>query len=168
MQLILSELQQERVWDGWLTSEMRAYYFTDLCGSYRKRQTILTWATLICSSGAATAILADWSPQGSHWPTAALALCTAVLSLLSLVEHNSVKSMECSDLYFRFGHLAADYEKLWDNMYADDAVEHLQELTDRGLEISELATAFPYREKIMLKWQDHVEKQHGCLQPSTV
>ncbi len=44
---MLSELQQRRVWEGWLSAEIRANYFADLSSGYhqppRSRPSSSTW-----------------------------------------------------------------------------------------------------------------------------
>ena len=158
---MLSTLQQKNVWENWLSSEMRANYFADLANRYQFRQRALTWFALIFSSGAALAIVTDWAPPGFEWIKAALALLTAAVSFLSLVQQNQKSAMECSDLHFRWNRLASEYESLWDDMYADDAELKLKALGEKEAELSRSSTAFPYRERVMLKWQNHVEKHHG-------
>ena len=158
---MLSELQQTNVWENWLSSEIRANYFADLAIRYQSRQRSLTLFTLIFSSGAAFAIVTDWSPQGFEWIKAALALLTAAVSFLSLVLQNQKSAMECSDLHFRWNRLASEYEALWDDMYAEDAEMKLKALGEKEAELSKSSTAFPYRERVMLKWQNHVERHHG-------
>jgi len=49
---MLSEPQQKRVWDGWLSAENRANYFADLSRGYHRKQRLVTWAMLVLSSGA--------------------------------------------------------------------------------------------------------------------
>lgn len=158
---MLSQLQQKNVWENWLSSEIRANYFADLANRYQSRQRVLTWLTLVFSSGAAFALVADWAPQGFEWVRAALALFAAAVSLLSLVEQNQKRATECSDLHFRWNRLASEYEALWDDMYADDAELKLMLLAEKTAEVSKSSTAFPYRERVMLKWQIHVQRHHG-------
>ena len=158
---MLSQLQQKNVWENWLSSEMRANYFADLANRYQFRQRALTWCTLLFSSSAALAIVTDWSPQGFEWIKAALALLTAAVSFLSLVQQNQKSAMECSDLHFRWNRLACEYEALWDDMYTEDAELKLKALGEKEAELSKSSTAFPYRERVMLKWQNHVERHHG-------
>ena len=158
---MLSQLQQKNVWENWLSSEMRANYFADMANRYQTWQRVLTWLTLVFSSGAAFAIVTDWLPQGFGWVRAALALLTAAVSLLSLVEQNQKRATDCSDLHFRWNRLAAEYEDLWDNMYADNAELQLKALGEKEAELSKSSTAFPNRPRIMLKWQEHVERHHG-------
>jgi hypothetical protein len=56
---MLSELQQNRVWEGWFSAEVRANYFADLAGAYHQRQSWATWAAVFSSSGAVIAFLAN-------------------------------------------------------------------------------------------------------------
>ncbi len=158
---MLSQHQQKNVWEGWLSSEMRANYFADIASRYQFRQLAFTWVTLLASSGAAFAIVTDWSPQGYEWIKAALALITAAISLLSLVLQSQKNAMECSDLHFRWNRLAMEYEALWNDMYADGAEAKLKGLKEKEAELSKSSTAFSYRKRVMLKWQDHVERHHG-------
>ncbi|MCH8267317.1 MAG: hypothetical protein IH846_07365 [Acidobacteria bacterium] len=158
---MLSELQQKNVWENWLSSEMRANYFADMANHYQSWQRALTWLTLIFSSGAALAIVTDWTPLGFEWIKVVLALLTAAVSFLSLVQQNQKSAMECSDLHFRWNRLASEYEALWDDMYAGDAELKLKLLAEKTAELSRSGTAFPYRERLMLKWQDHVQRHHG-------
>ena len=85
---MLSELQQKNVWENWLSAEMRANYFADMANHYQSWQRALTWLTLIFSSSAALVIVTDWAPQGFEWIKAVLALLTAAVSFLSLVQQN--------------------------------------------------------------------------------
>jgi len=156
--MMLSEHQQKNVWEGWLSSEMRANYFADLSGRYQRRQQYLTWLTLVFSSGAFGTLVTDWVPKG--WAPV-LALLTVCLSLASLVAQNQKKAFECSDLHFRWSRLASDYEALWDDMYSEEAVSRLRALDERGAELSRSGTALPYKENVMKKWQRHVERHHG-------
>jgi hypothetical protein len=158
---MLSQLKQRNVWENWLASEMRSNYFADLANRYQFRQGAFTWLTLLFSSGAAFAVVTDWAPAGFGWIKAALALVTAAVSLLSLVQQNQKRATDCSDLHFRWNRLASEYETLWGDMYAEDAETKLKLLTEKTAELSKSSTAFPYRERIMLKWQEHVERHHG-------
>jgi hypothetical protein len=63
--------------------------------------------------------------------------------------------------------LFRDYERLWENVYVDDAQSSLNSLSDRAAELSKSSTAFPNYPKAMLKWQDYVENHHGVLQPQS-
>ncbi len=100
-------------------------------------------------------------PVDLRWIRPSLALFTAAMSILSLVEQNQKRATACSDLHFRWNRLANDYEALWDDVYSEDAAAKLKALTLRIAEFPKGSTAIPYHERIMVKWQDHVERHHG-------
>lgn len=159
---MLSELQQKRIWEGWLGAEIRAHYFGDLVSRYQSWQHWLTVSTLVFSSAAFAAILNDtWLPQQMLWLRPAAALAAAVASFVALVFKNEQKALECSDLYAGWSQLALDYQQLWDGMYLDDASQRLASLDKRGQDLSRAGLNLPERRRLMLKWQDYVEEQHG-------
>ncbi len=157
---MLSELQQKRVWEGWLSAEIRANYFADLSRKYHRNQRIVTWAIMFLSSGAAVmfvSVLRDQYP----WAAPVLSMLTAVLSAYSLVGHNQKNAIDGADLHFQWNKLASEYELLWDNMYAEDALVKLTALDERGMELSKAATPFPVINRRLLRWQEHVERHHA-------
>ena len=163
MDIMLTELQQKNVWDGWLASEIRAHYFADLCGKYQQRQRTVTVLTLVFSSGAFVTLISDWFPPAWAWVKPMLALLTAVLSLWSLVAQNHKNATDCADLHFRWNTLASQYEALWNSkMYAADADTILHTLIQREAEISKSCTSFPNDAEPMDKWQDLVVRHHAA------
>lgn len=161
----LNENQQKRTWEGWLTAEMRAYYFADLAGSYQARQRGATWATLVSSSGAALTILVRL-PNELAWVAPTLALLTAALSLYGLVMQFQVQATASADLHFRWNVLAGEYERLWEDMYAEDAPTRLTALDARGAELSKTGATFRYQPRRMLRWQAKVHELHGLPAPA--
>jgi len=159
---MLSELQQQRVWEGWLSAEIRANYFADLAGVYHRRQRWSTWLTLVASSGAAAAVLSKLPPEWG-WAAPVLALATAALSLYSLVTQNQKSAMDSADLHHRWNKLANEYWRLWDSMYATEAADQLAKLEEVGEELSKVGTSFPAERRRLLRWQDHVERQHHLV-----
>ena len=153
---MLSALEQKRVWDGMLAAEIRANYFADLCGRYQRKQRVLTWATLLFSSGALATLISDWVPRNFSWVRPVLAFLTAALSLWLLTAKNERSAIECSDLHFKWNTLTRDFDDLWDDMYSDSAATRLRELERRAAEYSRTGTAFPNKRRLMIKWQDHV------------
>lgn len=95
------------------------------------------------------------------WLRPAAALAAAVASFVALVFKNEQKALECSDLYAGWSQLALDYQQLWDGMYLDDASQRLASLDKRGQDLSRAGLNLPERRRLMLKWQDYVEEQHG-------
>jgi outer membrane murein-binding lipoprotein Lpp len=154
---MLSEAQQKRVWEGMLSSEIRSNYFADFSGRYYARQRWATWGALVASSGAVVAVLADL-PDSLAWLRIALPLATAALSGYSVVAQNQKYAVDAADLHSRWNRLAKDYEKLWENVYANDAQETLSSLDDRAVELSKAGAGFKYDERSMLRWQEQVER----------
>jgi hypothetical protein len=115
---------------------------------------------LIFSSGAAATLLSDWLPQSWGVIKPILALLTAAISLLLVVEENGQRRVDCSDLYFQWSRLASDYEALWDDMYSEDAPARLRTLDDRAAVLSQRGTTMPTRKRLLVKWQDYVEERH--------
>jgi hypothetical protein len=163
---MLSALEQKRVWEGMLAAEIRANYFADLCGRYQRKQRLVTWATLLFSSGALATLISDWLPHTLAWIRAVLATFTVALSLWSLTAKNERNSIDCSDLHFKWNVLGREFEDLWDDMYAEAAAAKLRELEKRAADYSRTGTSFPNRRRLMIKWQDHVE-QHRRQLPAT-
>jgi hypothetical protein len=152
MDSMLSKFQQTQLWEGWLGAETRANYFADLCACFQHRQNVLTWITLLASSGAVVTFLSG----APNWYKATLALVVAGISIYSIVQQNLRKIGECSDLHFRWNSLALKYQELWNNIYAEDAEGRLRGLLEKGAEISKSGLNLPNNEKMMLKWEEHV------------
>ncbi len=158
---MLSDLQRKDVWEGWLGGEIRANYFADMGGRLQTQQKILTWTTLIFSSGAAAAFVTDWIPPDFQWIKAALALLTAGISFVTLLQQNLKRITECGDLHFRWSRLSNEYKALWDDMYSPNALDRLRVLEEDEAELSKSSMLIPNNERAMLKWQDYVIRQHG-------
>jgi hypothetical protein len=157
---MLSDLQQKRVWEGWLSAEIRANYFADLSGRYHRRQRLTTWAILVCSSGAAGALVAGL-PSHYAWAAPALSLLTAGLSGYALAVQHQKSAVDAADLHFRWNSLANAYARLWDDVYSAEAPATLTTLESTGAELSKAGTAFPVLVRRLLKWQEHVERHHA-------
>jgi hypothetical protein len=153
---MLSSLEQKRVWEGMLAAEIRAHYFAYLCGRYQLKQRLLTWATLLFSSGALATLISDWVPHRLAWIRPVLAFFTVALSLWSLTAKNERNSIDCSDLHFKWNTVGHEFEDLWDDMYSDSAPETLRALERRTAEYSRSGTGFPYKRRLMVKCEDHV------------
>lgn len=163
---MLSEAQIKRAWEGMLAAEIRSNYFAELAHGYSTQQRKVTWGTLLFSSGAVATTLGAL-PTEIAWAKFVLPLGAAALSLYSLVQQNQKRSTDAADLHFRWNKLARNYERLWENVYGDEAESILNSLSDRAAELSKSSTAFPNGEKALLKWQMHVENHHGVLQPQS-
>jgi len=150
---MLNVQQQRQVWEGWLSAEIRSNYFAELSGLYRRRQRLVTWFTLLTSSGAFAAIL---SRVPAEWVAAGLTLIAAALSLASLVADDQQRAVDSADLHLRWNKLAQGYEALWGNIYTPDAAARLAHLAEVEAEVSKAGTTFPAKTKRLAKWEAHV------------
>jgi hypothetical protein len=132
---MLSEAQQERVWEGMLGSEIRAKYFAELSGRYSKRQQFATWATLLFSSSDAVSLVAAL-PSNLTWIRLALALCATGTSIYLALAQNDRKAFDAAGLYERWSPLALSFQAIWENVDADDAEAQLKHLDLPTIEAS--------------------------------
>lgn len=156
---MLSDLQQKRVWEGMLGAEIRSDYFADLTGVYTSRQKFSTLLILLFSSGAAASFLAAL-PEEMSIIRPGLAVITAAISLYSVVMQNQKLAFEASDLHFRWGRLASEYKRLWENMYDDSALRSLNALDDKATELSKSGNTLPNKKRTMIRWTNHVIAEH--------
>ena|SRR5947207_2715852 len=154
---MLNEPQRTRVWEGWLSAEIRANYFAELSHGYYRKQRWASWLTLVASSGAAITLIGATLPV---WVPSVLALSVTALSVWSLVVQHQKCAVDSADLHFRWNRLAAQYEALWADMYADDAAARLKALDEEAAQISKVSTSFPARHRRLTYWQRYVEEQH--------
>jgi hypothetical protein len=152
---MLSEAQQKWVWEGMLGSEIRANYFADLSGRLYVRQRFATWVTLVLSLGAVVSVVAAL-PSSYSWIRIALTVATAGITTYSVVMQNQKFAVDASDLHARWNRLAKEFESLWENVYANDALARLSLMEERKTELSKAGAAFNYDERRMLKWETHV------------
>ena len=139
-----------------LGGEIRACYFGDLSGRLNARQRWATWAVLILTSSATAVVLASLPPNWL-WLRFVLPLLAAAVSLYSVVMQNQKFAVDASDLHARWNRLSKDYEAIWENIYADEAIDRLKELEERATELSKIgAASFRYNKRAMLKWEKHV------------
>ena len=150
----LSDTQIDRLWKDMLGAEVRALYFAELVGRLNQRQRRLTMTGLAASSGAVVSFVLEF--PGLTPVRTALPLIAAAANLVLLVQQYQRSAVDAADLHFRWQKLAKDYEKLWENVYADDAGEQLESLTGRATDISRAGNGFPYEPKVMLRWEQHV------------
>ena len=161
---MLNEYEIKQVWEGMLSAEIRANYFADLSRRYHWRQRAITWAILFTSSGACVALIKEIS-QIWPWVAPVLALATVGLSFYGVVSQNQRSATDTADLHFRWNKLASDYKRLWSDTSAATAHVTLKELVEKAGDISKTATSFPAKQRLLTKWQNHVEAHHGVKEP---
>jgi hypothetical protein len=151
--IALSAFQQKAVWENWLSSAIRSNYFADMAHRFDLEQKISTGLTVLMSSGAFLTAITGLG----HRAIAAFALLAAALSVFTMVQQNQKRVTDCLDLHFRWNRLGGEYRALWNDMYSDEALTKFAMLEEKMAELSKSSAAFPVREKMMLKWQNHVE-----------
>ncbi len=157
---MLSEFQQDTVWQGWLSAEIRAGYFAALVNRFQQRQKFLVVSGLLLSSGATIALLTAVVPPHLGWIKPMLTLLAAGMSLWSLVAKNERNAMDAADLHFRWNTLAIGYEALWADMYIEDAPEKLAKLRKEEAVIPKSSTGMPLYGRLLAKVQDNVVLHH--------
>ena len=152
---MLSELQRTQVWEGMLSSEIRALYFADLASTYTRRKQLIVGLSFFLSSAAAASLIGKL-PQ---WVPLLSATCVALASAYSMAAGLDRKAATMAKLHSAWFQLASDYERLWSHTADDNAEAQLNEIIRREREPSELAsTEAPYDKSLMEHWQEHVER----------
>jgi len=157
----LNEPQRTRLWEDLLLAEARSYYFGDLATKYNREQRVITWASLILSSGATVTAVAAGVANGHVWLPAVLALAASTITFYSLAAQNHKRAADAADLHTRWAKLARAYEQLWEDMYAEDALARVNAIEDSDPELSKPAVGLPWDRKRMRRWQEHVEYLHS-------
>ena len=155
---MLTNGQIEEVWKRQLDAETRAFYFADLANWYTTQKKWISALSFFLASSAVVTLLAKMTA----WVPVALSIITAVINAYSSAFGLDSRMRSMAKLYSQNSQLASDYERLWNNVYADDAASVLDGLIRRDREISETATTeAPNDQKRMGRWQDYVFTQHG-------
>lgn len=157
---MLSDLQQEMVWDGWIAAEIRATYFGALVSTFQNRQRVLVVAGLLLSSGATFTLLTSVVPPQLAWIKPLLTVLAAAMSLWSLVAKNERSAIDAADLHSRWGTLALGYETLWADMYGDNAAQTLERLRKDEIEVSKSSIAMPAYKGMLVSAQKNVVMHH--------
>lgn len=157
---MLSDFQQDTVWDGWLAAEIRAEYFAALVNRFQFLQKMLIVAGLLLSSGATIALLTAVIPPQLSWIKPTLTVLAAAMSLWSLVAKNERNAIDAADLHFRWNTLAFEYEGLWANVYGDEATERLTQLRKEEAVISKSSTSMPAYKRLLAAAQTNVVMHH--------
>jgi len=154
----MSDEQIRRVWEGLLSTEILANYFSELSNRYHRRQRVTTWASLFLSSGTLVSLLLSIP---DYWVLARpfLALLAAGVSAYAVAVQNQKLATDCADLFTKWDRLTSEYQAIWENVDSGDAVQRLVRCEETGRELSRAGTAFPNQEKRMLKWQAYVEER---------
>jgi len=156
-----TDAQRTRVWEDWLSAEIRSYYFADLAFRLESHQRAAHWLILFGASGVVTSLLSTLP----RWVALVLAGLVTAVSIYSVVVQNQKRAADAKDLHFRWSTLASEYHDLWDSIEtAPDLTRAIQQLDLRKAEASRSAVALPAEEKRLGHWYDVVLAQHGLAQ----
>jgi hypothetical protein len=146
------------VWERMISAEVRSLYFADLTATYSRRKQWIAGLSFFLSSAAAAALVA----KAPTWAPLIMATVVAVLSSYSISGGLERKVQTLAKLHYSWHRLATDYDRLWNNLYDDEAAIELARLVNSERDLSQLAaTEAPYDPPRMEKWEDHVFQQHG-------
>jgi len=159
----LSELQQAQLWDLWIAAATRSLYFSILANKFSKWQNFTQGAAIVMSGSACAALLLD--PHASvMMPLIApflpymkfgLPITSAILNAVGFGKQYTKRSFECSELYQKWGRLAQECQRVWGDMYTQDALDKLNKLLEKELEISGPSTrSMPNRRGLMVNCQN--------------
>ena len=154
---MLTEDQIANVWERQISSEVRSLYFGELANIYSRRKQLITGVTFFFSSGAAATLIA----KAPSWLPILLSLTVAAVTAYAIAINldSTIRSM--AKFHNSWSLLASDYERLWNNLYRDDAEGELDQLLARERDLSELATTdAPNNQKRLGYWQEQVFRQH--------
>ncbi len=163
---MLSDFQQDTVWDGWLAAEIRAAYFAALVNRFQLRQKLLVVAGLLLSSGATITLLTTAIPSTLGWIKPTLTVLAAAMSLWTLVAKNERNAIDAADLHFRWNTLALEYEALWADMYGDEASSRLTQLRKEEAAVSKSSTSMPAYKRLLAQAQENVVMHHQNRLPA--
>lgn len=153
----LTQDQVDELWRGRIAAETRSLYFGDLASKYSRRKQIVTFSSFFLSSGAAAAAFS----HAPSWLPVLLATIVAVMNAYAVAVTLDSRIRTMSKLHYGWNQISSEYFRLWNHTYADGADDEFYELAAREQELSELATTdAPYDEKLMLRWQQQVFRQH--------
>ncbi len=157
---MLTDQQQQRVWEGLFYGQVRAAYFGELANRFSVRQQQVSAATLFLSSGAVVGYaLRDASPYMPHAATI-ISLVTAVLSAYNFTSQLTKRSVEAADLHLKWGQLRNDWQELWDDMHSEDAPAKLAALERKATEYGKPSLSLPWEPRLMEKWENHIRELH--------
>jgi hypothetical protein len=157
---MLTEEQTDRVWNGALAAKVRSLYFADLASSYTRRKQIITGITFFLSSGAAAALVAKMPP----WVPLVLSVISAVFMAYSMAVNLDRAATTMAKLRYAWSQIEADFRRLWNHWYEDNAEEVLENILIHSREASELGiTEAPYQPGLVEKWRTFVHEQYGLI-----
>jgi len=156
--MMLTQDQIEDVWKRQMDAETRAFYFADLANRYTTQKKWITALSFFLSSSAVVTLLAKLHA----WVPVILSIIIAIINAYSSAFGLDSRMRSMAKLYGQNSQLADDYQRLWNNVCANDAAAVLDDLVRRDRKVHEAGTTeAPNDQKRMGRWQDYVFTQHG-------
>src|SRR5579862_4570910 len=115
--MALTQDQISRVWENMLAAETRSLYFADLTTQYTRQKQWITGSSFFLSSGAAATLISKspaWLPLG-------LAVATALVNAYAMAVNLDGRIATMAKLHSAWNQIAADYDRLWNHTYDEDA-----------------------------------------------
>jgi len=148
------------LWERRIGAEVRALYCADLASLLAVRKQWITGLSFFFSSGAVAMLVA----RGPLWVPTLLTALVAVMTAYSVAVGLDAKIRTMAKLHYSWSTLSAEYVRLWDSTYSEDAIPKLDDLIRREQALSELAaTDAPNDQTRMARWQDHVFQQYHLV-----
>ena len=154
---MLTDAQIRRVWEGLFGANVRANYFAELSRKYQSRQKLATWMSLFFASGVVVTLLLR-IPELSI----GVSLLATMVSVYGVVAQNCKLAVDSADLFTRWSTLAAEYEAIWENVWADDAAARLQIADEKARETGRSAIPLPVNQKALMRWYEHMEREFAA------
>jgi hypothetical protein len=161
---MLTNDQITAVWERRIAAEVRSLYFGELANRYSKRKQWFTGLTFFFSSGAAATVVA----RLPAWIPVLLSVLVAAITAYSIAVSLDASIRSMAKFHYSWSQLAADYERLWNHTYSDEAGDDFERIAARERDLSELATTEAPNDPSRLGyWQEQVFRQHHLVSEGT-
>jgi hypothetical protein len=148
------------LWERRIGAEVRALYFAEWANIYSTRKQWITGLSFFLSSGAVATLVA----RLPIWVPMMLSGFVVVITAYSVAVSLDSKIRTMAKLNYSWSQQSADYARLWNQTYGEDAGANLDDLIRREQFLSELAaTDAPYDQTRLARWQDHVFQQYHLV-----
>ena len=151
---MLTNEQQQSLWETIFYSETRSAYYADVVSRYHRYQRYLSAGMLFLSSGSVVAFAirdsATLAPNLHPWAPILVAASTALLSAVNFAAQFAKTANEASELCTKWASVGTEAEELWSDMYAETAPEQLKVLQRKSNDYGRSGHALPFSSK---RWE---------------
>jgi hypothetical protein len=139
-----------RVWEEMVYAQMRSNYFGEMVSKYQKMEKVIRVGILAASSGAAGTVLTS----APDYVKLSLPLIAAAGSFWLLFSQYSMLSRDAADLHSQWNAVETRYEKVFNNIQAEDAQAQFEKIYEDADGLSKAGTKFPVNQKRLGHWLD--------------